>query len=98
MAFALAFLAVIPSGNLLLHLSLPLPLLFLLSFPLGICFFFCPCGCRCLSFCHSLWESASSFVLAVAVAFLSVIPSGNLLLLSASPPLTASSPDKAQPP
>ena len=65
---AFAFLSVISSGNLLL----PLPLPFFLSFPLGICFFLCPR----LSFCHSLWESASSF----ALAFLSVIPSGNLLL------------------
>jgi hypothetical protein len=69
-AVAFAFLSVIPSGNLLL--PLPLPLSFFLSFPPGICFFLCPR----LSFCHSLRESASSF----AVAFLSVIPSGNLLL------------------
>jgi hypothetical protein len=62
LALTLAFLSVIPSGNLLL----PLP--FFLSFPPGICF------CPCLSFCHSLRESAS------ALAFLSVIPSGNLLL------------------
>jgi hypothetical protein len=26
------------------------------------------CSCRCLSFCHSLWESASPFAAAVAVA------------------------------
>jgi hypothetical protein len=37
---AFAFLAVIPAGNLLLPLRLPLglPLLFWLSFPQGICF------------------------------------------------------------
>jgi len=58
-----------------------LPLPFFLSFPLGICF--CGCRSRCLSFCHSLWESASA--VAVPVAFLSVIPSGNLLLLCLSP-------------
>jgi len=49
LAVALAFLSVIPSGNLLLllPLPLPLPLPFFLSFPLGICFFsrFCPCCC-----------------------------------------------------
>jgi len=73
-AVAVVFLSVLPSGNLLL--PRPLPLSFFLSFPLGICFF--PGHCRCLSFCHSLWESASSP--AVAVVFLSVIPSGNLLL------------------
>jgi len=38
--------------------------------------------CTCFSCCHSRRESASSFVfvLAVALAFLSVIPAGNLLL------------------
>ncbi len=35
---------------------MPLPLPFFLSFPLGICFFFCLCPCP--SFCHSPWESA----------------------------------------
>jgi len=85
LAVAVAFLAVIPFGNLLLLLSSPLPSPFLLSFPLGICFFFCLCCCRRLSFCHSLWESASSFVFAVAVAFLAVIPFGNLLLLLSLP-------------
>ncbi|MEO7029300.1 MAG: hypothetical protein ABI147_07835, partial [Acidobacteriaceae bacterium] len=49
-AFALAFLSVIPAGNLLLLL------LFFLSFPQGICF------CFCFSFCHSRREPA--FVLA----------------------------------
>jgi len=73
-ALAVAFLSVIPSGNLLL--LLPLPLLFYLSFLKGICF--CCCPCHCLSFCHSLGESASA--VALAVAFLSVIPEGNLLL------------------
>ncbi len=68
LAFALAFLSVIPEGNLLL----PLPLLFCLSFPKGIC---C-CCCPCFSVCHSRRESA----VAVAPAFLSVIPEGNLLL------------------
>jgi ATP-dependent DNA helicase RecG len=38
---------------------MPLPLLFFLSFPLGICLSLC----RCFSFCHSLWESASSLAL-----------------------------------
>jgi len=48
---------------------LPSPLPFFLSFPPGICFFFCFCPCRrpCLSFCHSPWESASSFASALAV-------------------------------
>ncbi len=79
LAFALAFLSVIPSGNLLLLLFLPLPLLFFLSFPPGICFCCCACLCPCFSFCHSLRESAFAVVLAFALAFLSVIPSGNLL-------------------
>jgi len=57
---------------------LPLPLLFLLSFPPGICFF--RCRCPCFSCCHSLRESASSVAVAVALAFLAVIPSGNPLL------------------
>src|SRR6202012_328070 len=46
-----AFLVVIPAGNLLLLLSLLLPLLFLLSFPQGICFCFCRCFCRCSCRC-----------------------------------------------
>ena len=80
-------LSVIPEGNLLLPLllpsQLPLPLPFCLSFPKGICF--CPrrCRCPCLSVCHSRRESA--FALAVALAFLSVIPEGNLLLHSQLP-------------
>ena len=44
-------LCAIPAGNLLL------PLLFLLSFPQGICF----CLCCCSSCCHSRRESAYSF-------------------------------------
>jgi len=53
-AVALAFLSVIPAGNLVLLLSLPL--LFCLSFPQGICF--CFCRCPCFSVCHSRRESA----------------------------------------
>ncbi len=68
-AIVFAFLVVIPAGNLLL----PLPLLFSLSFPQGICF----CCCFCFPRCHSRRESASAF----AFAFLVVIPAGNLLLL-----------------
>jgi hypothetical protein len=79
-AFAVAFLSVIPAGNLLLLLLLPLP--FCLSFPEGICF--CFCCCLCFSVCHSRRESASAF--AVAFVFLSVIPEGNLLLLGAVAP------------
>jgi hypothetical protein len=45
--------------------DLHLPLLFLLSFPKGIC-------CFCFCFCF--------FALALAVVFLAVIPEGNLLL------------------
>jgi len=52
--------------------SLPLPLLFFLSFLKGIC---C-CPCPCFSSCHSRRKSA----VALALAFLSVIPEGNLLL------------------
>ena len=73
-------LSVIPEGNLLLLLPLPLPLLFCLSFPKGICCCIRSCRCPCLSVCHSRRESAVAFAIAVAFAFLSVIPKGNLLL------------------
>ena len=78
-------LSVIPEGNLLLPLQLPLPLPFCLSFPKGICF--CPrsCRCPCLSVCHSRRESSFALAAAVAPAFLSVIPEGNLLLHSQLP-------------
>jgi len=56
-------------------LFLPLP--FRPSFPKGICF----CSCLCLSVCHSRRESA----FAVAFAFPSVFPEGNLLLQSPLP-------------
>ena len=72
-ALAFAFLVVIPAGNLLLLLFLPLP--FLLSFPQGICC--CFCSCCCLSCCHSRRESAVA--VALALAFFVVIPEGNLL-------------------
>ena len=65
-AVVLAFLVVIPEGN----LRLPLSLLFWLLFPKGICV----CRCPCFSGCYSRRESAS----AVALAFLVVIPEGNL--------------------
>jgi hypothetical protein len=59
--FVLAFLAVIPAGNLLL--SLLLSLFFLLSFPQEICFCrcLCLCSCPCFSCCHSHRESAFVF-------------------------------------
>ncbi len=44
---------------------------------------FCFCFCFCFSFCHSRREPASP--VAFALAFLSVIPAGNLLLLSLLP-------------
>ncbi|HVB28924.1 MAG TPA: hypothetical protein VNG91_03825, partial [Terriglobia bacterium] len=84
-AVVLAFLSVIPAGNLLLPLLLPLFLLFFLSFPQGICCCFYPCLCSCFSFCHSRRESAVAFILAFVLASLSVIPAGNLLLLLSLP-------------
>jgi hypothetical protein len=53
-AVALAFLVVIPEGDLLLSLPLPLPLLFWLSSPKGIC---C-CPYRCPSFWLSFRSAA----------------------------------------
>ena len=92
----------------LLPLPLLLPLLFLLSFPQGICCCFCRCPCRCpcscscpcFSFCHSRRKSAVAlalaFAFAVALAFLSVIPAGNLLL-PLQPDAAPTSPDKDPP-
>jgi hypothetical protein len=78
LALALAVLSVIPSRNLLLPLPLPL---FLKLFVfrrhpeakpkdprIG--------RCTCLSFCHSLWESAASFVFAFAFAIVLEIGPG----------------------
>ncbi len=79
---ALALLSVVPEGNLLLPLLLPLHLPFCLSFPKGICCCLCCCPCTCPSVCHSRRESA----VALALAPLSVIPEGNLLLPLHLPP------------
>ena len=74
---AVAFLSVIPYGNLLVLSPSLLPLLFWLSSRRDLL-----CRCRCLTFCDSLWESASAFAVAVALAFLVVIPQGSALPLS----------------
>ena len=90
-AFVLAFLSVIPAGNLLFPPGSPFPqhsgAQFHRSWDIGnteartastsLCF----CLCSGFSFCHSRRESAfaSTFAFAFVLAFLSVIPAGNLL-------------------
>jgi hypothetical protein len=87
-ALVLALLVVIPGGDLLL--SLPLSLPSWLSSPEGICC--CRCPCLCLLGCHP--RRGSAVAVAFVLAFLVVIPGGDLLLpLPLSLPSWLSSPE-----